>query len=291
MLGLFYMKILMLKGLPGSGKSTWAKTFVSQNPGWVRINKDSLREMMSGYRPGKDEALILAWRDALIYNSLSRDKNVVVDDTNFHPKHEARLREIASSSLLFPVEVETKFFDTPLNQCIKNDLKRLNSVGEKVIKNMWREFLAPKSEAPKYDNDLPDAIICDLDGTIAIHTNRGPYDMEKLETDSCNMVVLDLLTDAVEKGWQIIFCSGREAKYRERSQKWLTQWLAPELTEMMFTRLTGDKREDSVIKQEIYDNEIKGKYNVQFILDDRNRVVDMWRRNGLKCFQVAEGDF
>jgi hypothetical protein len=56
-------------------------------------------------------------------------------------------------------------------------------------------------------------------------------------------------------------------------------------------RKTDDFRKDSIIKEEIYQNEIEGKYNVLCVLDDRNQVVEFWRAKGLVCFQVAPGDF
>jgi hypothetical protein len=56
-------------------------------------------------------------------------------------------------------------------------------------------------------------------------------------------------------------------------------------------RAEGDTRKDSIIKEEIYRAEIENKYNVLFVLDDRNQVVELWRRLGLTCLQVAEGNF
>lgn len=287
------MKLLMLKGLPGSGKSTWAKTFVEHNPGWVRINKDDLRKMMSSYRPGKDEDLILFWRDSLIISALRRGKSVIVDDTNFHPKHEESLKKIIYGEQglvdpLFICDFEIKIFDTPLKECIANDLKRSVSVGEKVIKKMWRQYLAPKFEKPPENPDLKPILICDLDGTLALHNGRSPYDMEKCETDLVNYSILNVITN-MKCG--VIFVTGREDKWREKTVWWLTNQVVFPFDYKLFMRETDDHREDSIIKQEIYDREIKGKYNVEFVLDDRNRVVDMWRRNGLTCLQVAEGDF
>ena len=56
-------------------------------------------------------------------------------------------------------------------------------------------------------------------------------------------------------------------------------------------RTIGDHRSDFIIKQEIYEREFKGKYNVLYVLDDRNQTVNMWRALGLTCLQVAAGDF
>jgi len=56
-------------------------------------------------------------------------------------------------------------------------------------------------------------------------------------------------------------------------------------------REAQDTRKDSIVKQELYQKYVQDKYNVSFILDDRQQVVDMWRSFGLTVFQVAEGDF
>ena len=56
-------------------------------------------------------------------------------------------------------------------------------------------------------------------------------------------------------------------------------------------RNANDYRPDEVIKKEIYEREIKGKYDIICVFDDRNKVVDMWREEGFLCCQVADGDF
>ena len=58
----------------------------------------------------------------------------------------------------------------------------------------------------------------------------------------------------------------------------------------MFMRPKDDYRKDSLVKKEIYNNELS-KYNVLFVYDDRNQVVDMWRELGVKVFQVEPGNF
>lgn len=277
------MKIIMLKGLPGSGKSTWAIGMVERDGNWVRINKDSIRAMMGGYNSNK-ESLVIRFRNALVRTALESGKNVYVDDTNFHPKHEICLRQIAEE---FDAEFAVYFIDMPLDVCIKNDLNRFNSVGEKVIKKMWREYLKPPMFVPNPVVGGERAIIVDIDGTLAIHAGRNPYEMEKCDTDFLNHTIAGLVRRYSE--CKVLIVTGREDMYRDLTNHWLDRHEF--FRDVLFMRPTGDHREDSIIKQEIYDREIKGKYNVEFVLDDRNRVVDMWRRNGLTCLQVAEGDF
>ena len=85
---------------------------------------------------------------------------------------------------------------------------------------------------------------------------------------------------------KIILLSGRQEKDREVTEAWLEENRIP--YNVLFMRPTNDGRKDSIVKEEIYRREIEGHYNVRFVLDDRQQVVDMWRSLGLKCFQVAE---
>lgn len=82
---------------------------------------------------------------------------------------------------------------------------------------------------------------------------------------------------------------GRNGKFRSITEEWLTKNNI--VYQDLYMRLEGDFRKDVIIKSEIYENNIKNKVNVLFVLDDRNQVVDFWRSQGLTCLQVAEGEF
>jgi len=87
---------------------------------------------------------------------------------------------------------------------------------------------------------------------------------------------------------KVIFCSGRPERCREDTEKWLKRHGFNDYA--LWMREDGDFRRDDIVKQEILDKYLD-KDRVMFVLDDRQQVVDMWRRNGLQCFQVAEGNF
>lgn len=286
-------KIIITKGLPASGKSTWAKKMVEDNPGqYKRINKDDLRAMMDNSRWSKsNETFVKKVRDWITMSALINGLNVIIDDTNLDDSHEIRMKEIAKALLPREVEVEIKdFTGVSLDECIKRDKNRANSVSEKVIRGMYNQYLKP--EVPKIERNplLPDAIIVDIDGTVALMNNRGPYDFDKVDTDLVNTPVKKVIDAMISDHITVvIFCSGREDLYRKKTVKWMDK--NDILHDFLYMRETGDKRNDSVVKQEIYDNKIKGKYNILAVFDDRQRVVDMWRQNGLPVFQVADGDF
>lgn len=288
------MKLIMTKGLPGSGKSTWAKELIDREPGiWKRINKDDLRLMLDNSKWSKqNEQFVLLMRDTMALAALDKGFNVIIDDTNLYPKHELHLKEVAKEK---KAEFEVKdFTDVPLDVCIERDMKRINSVGKKVIMGMYKQFLR-KIPIILHDPKLPEAIICDIDGTLALFGDANPYDRNFLN-DSLNKVVADILQvyGTIQYGCPLlILVSGRKDKYRDQTEKWLrSNNIMFNFLYMRKTLPEGEKDpRDVIVKKEIYETKIKGKYNVLFVLDDRNQVVDMWRSLGLTCLQVAEGDF
>jgi predicted kinase len=160
------LQVIIMKGLPGSGKSTWAKQKVAENPNaYKRISKDDLRDMLdNGVHSNDAEKFILGTRDALIMISLHAGKHVIVDDTNLAAKHEDRIRQIVKG--MAEVRIQD-FTDVPIETCIARDLNRSRSVGEAVIRRMYNQFLKPDVTPIERIEGLPHAIICDLDGLYA----------------------------------------------------------------------------------------------------------------------------
>lgn len=277
-------KLIMVKGLPASGKSTWAREMCLK--GYKRVNKDDLRAMIDNSHWSKDnEKNIVIVRNLIVGQYLGEGCHVIVDDTNLDPKHEIDLRNIAKE---WGAKFEIKdFTDVPLDVCLERDRKRNPSVGKDVIMGMYNRYLKPEVKKIENNPELPYRIICDLDGTLALHNGRGPYEIEKCETDLVNRPIWNILT--IYGLDYVIFVSGREDKYRPETERWLAD-LFPKKP-LLFMRKTDDLRNDAIIKREIYEAEIKDKFNIDFVLDDRDRVVRMWRELGLTCLQVAEGDF
>lgn len=134
------LQVEILVGLPGSGKSTYALEKVTNDGSWVRVNKDSLRQMMHNSKSSKTkEEFILKVRDAIILTALDTCKNVIVYDTNFDPKHIHHIKGLVQNRAV--VIVNDSFLSVPLEECIKRDLQRPNSVGKNVIVQMHRQFV------------------------------------------------------------------------------------------------------------------------------------------------------
>ena len=131
----------------------------------------------------------------------------------------------------------------------------------------------------------PTAIMVDIDGTLAHMDGRSPYDYSKVSEDLFD----DVIADITRKYKNVVVMSGRPEDCREDTENWLRKH-AVRFNQLLM-RTSGDNREDSIIKLELFKEHVEPKYQILFVLDDRNRVVKMWRDNGLKCLQVAEGDF
>lgn len=137
------------------------------------------------------------------------------------------------------------------------------------------------------------AMIVDIDGTVALKGDRNPYDYETVGDDKPNQPITALVgTIAFNRTHdvQVIFVSGRMEQCRYQTQEWLNEHLWID-THMLHMRADNDYRPDDVVKEEIYRNKIEPHFNVLWVFDDRDKVVAMWRRIGLTCLQVAEGDF
>lgn len=278
----------MLRGLPASGKTTWSKEFIAKQPTgtWKRLNKDEMRAMIDAGKWSRgNESTILEVRDLLVRKFLGEGTNVIVDDTNFSTSHEEKLREIAKEQ---GAEFEIKDFDIELDKAIERDLKRPNSVGERVIKRMYYQYVYSK---PRLTKSSLHAILCDLDGTLALLNGRNPYDASRCESDLVNEHVANIV-----KSYQratnclVVYMSGREDKYMPETRRWLEKnglWF---LDSSLHMRATGDNRKDSIVKRELFDKWVNPGITVDFVLDDRLQVCSMWHAIGLPLLRVGDPD-
>lgn len=150
--------------------------------------------------------------------------------------------------------------------------------------------------------------IVDLDGTLALRRQgegeRGPFDWSRVGEDLPNLPVIRLVHGLWMAGDDFIHLSGRLDVCRLQTEMWLRThvWnpLFPELqlwaegddSPPLFMRDEARPyMPDDQLKREIYDQEIVGKYEITGVIDDRDRVVQMWRSIGLTCIQVADGNF
>lgn len=281
-------KVLFLKGLPGSGKSTYAKELVAKDPDtWVRVNKDSIRWMLHDYKWSRGrEKTVEAVQRSIAEQALERGQSVIVDNTHMSERHENIWKEIAKQ---YDAEFEVVgFFDTSVEECLKRDQARGVSngcVGKDVIMRMFYQHMC--NEPPEFIEGVPPAIICDIDGTLAIMKNRGAFEWEKVGQDELNEAVRAVVLAMKEMGYNIILLSGRDAVCKDETWEWLSVNNIP--FDELWMRPEGSMEPDTKVKREMYEKHVKGKYNVRFVLDDRPCMVRMWRKLGLFTFDCGNG--
>lgn len=293
------LKITILIGVPASGKSTWSKDYIRNNADTVRVNRDDFRLMLKSAQmtEPKIEDMITTLVDATITQSLLRKCNVLVDATNLKVGYIKSFVE----KFKYSADIDYRVFDISIEKALERDAKREATVGEAVIKKMYKDFkilmdsfdFQPviktdrKHLTPNFESKLEDAVIFDIDGTLALMGKRGPFDWDDVYKDSINEIVSEQLAFHKSKGRKILVVTGRDGVCRKVTEDWL------DLHELeydeMFMRPNDDYRKDTAIKKEIYLNEIKDKYNVLAVYDDRLQVIRTWFELGLYVFTVNQG--
>ena len=295
-------RITLTRGIPASGKTTWAKAWVQESPAdRIRVNRDELRRMLHGVSYGltyAQEQSLTAVQQMIVREAVAAGREVVVDDTNLRARY---VKE------WFEYSPDVKFRDFPIdvNVAIERDATREHPVGAEVIRTYAQKFtrrgepmpppereMGEKLDAGQYvpDDTLDPAYIVDIDGTLAHipEGGRSPYDGTRVHEDILDEAVARVVSVLSETS-HIVIMSGRDEEFRTVTEKWLDD--NGVARDALFMRPVGDRRKDHVVKLELFDRHVRGVWDVKGVFDDRNRVVEMWRSIGLKCFHVAEGNF
>ncbi|SHY52977.1 phosphatase domain-containing protein [Mycobacteroides abscessus] len=309
------LKLTAMRGYPGSGKSTKAKEIAAAT-GAVRVCRDDLRKMLhDNHYTGKTECeeQVTTAERAQVHALLKAGTSVVVDATHLEPRWLRKWQKMAAQ---YGAEFEVIDVDTGQLKCAANNLLRKargeRHVGSDVIERMAKRYPIknwPKvtqletftPEPVEWIDGLPEAIIVDIDGTVAHMAGRSPYDYTQVHTDTVDEHVRWLVNtiagadNTPEGPPHVLFVSGRDDECREATDKWLVDNCI--YRDELHMRPTGakdangNKLPDYRVKYDLFNQHIRGKYNVRFVLDDRDQVVNLWRALGLKCLQVQPGDF
>lgn len=294
-------EIVILRGYPASGKTTFARRH-SQN--YFVSSRDELRTKLFGLEnKGKldyaSEKLITDVQKTMVRAVITAGRKVIIDGTNLRAKH---ARQWVDLAVELGVPWQVIDFSVSAFECLKRNSLRpiVERVPGEVIEDYGRRFPiaqwpviepTPAETVPVYipNITLPFAHIFDIDGTLSIIGDRDPYDASRCLEDTPNWDVCDVLIMLSEGGSKIIFVSGRSEDHRKQTEEWLYQNIG--FAGPLYMRASGDSRKDSIVKSELFDTHIAPYYWVAGVFDDRQQVVDMWRAKGLTCFQVAEGNF
>lgn len=290
------VQMILTRGIPASGKTTYAKVWASAAPKRVRINRDDLRFMLyNAYHADHiDEDAVTKLQYAAITAALKAGHSVIVDDTNLNDRF---VRKLVAVGHRAGVPVSVMDFPVDLQEALRRNALRDRKVPEDVIRQMHDRFVNRKPvdvEPPnlrpyKGTPGKPKAVIVDIDGTLAKMTTRGPFDWKRVGEDELVENVRDTVNALWEAGFKVIVLSGRDGVCHNETWDWLA--IHDVLFDEFWMRAPGDMRPDNIIKAELFDAHIRDDFDVRFVIDDRDQVVQMWRAMGLQCFQVQEGDF
>jgi predicted kinase len=282
--------MIIMQGLPASGKSTRAEEIQTQMGNAVRINKDLLRTMLHFDKfTGRNEGQTRDAARALARHFLTEGTNVIIDDTNLNPGTLQSWNDLAKE---LSAKVEIERLDTPVIECILRDNARAKNVGSTVIKNMALQY-----GLIKFDR----VVICDIDGTIADTTHRLHF-VKKLEgekkdwkgffgamtSDPVREDVRKMLVDFYNEGLTIVFMSGRPDTYKQTTLDWLDK-NSLTFAWTLIMRRADDKRDDTEVKNQMLDTYFPDKSVIRAVIDDRPSVIRMWRENGLEVIDVGNG--
>jgi hypothetical protein len=271
-------------------------------------------QLYGKYNVGMDgEDAVTVAEHTMVKALLRAGNDVVVDAMHVNPRYLKYWAKVSSELCAEFVVYDVR---TPVDDCIDRDrsLKRFTagqSTGATVIRKLAQRFpiekwptitSPPKIEVEPYvpDEALPEAIIVDIDGTLAHMTGRSPYDYSLVGEDIIDEPIRDLVNDWLFCGDEelprhVLVVSGRDHSCRSQTLAWLNKhyvgWWALYMRPENAKDHNGNKLPDWIVKLDIFNREIRHHYNVRFVLDDRNQVVEMWRKLGLKCLQVQPGDF
>ena len=151
-------------------------------------------------------------------------------------------------------------------------------------------------------------IICDIDGTLCDCSERRDLCIkdgvlnwdtflseENIKKDKPNKAVVELIECMVHGGFDVLYLTGRDEKFREITNEFIINETGFLDYEEIYMRPKGDMRPDTEVKAELLEQAMKDhkfkKEDILFALDDRDCIVKLWRDMGITCFQVAEGDF
>lgn len=289
-------KLILMVGLPASGKSTRAKTIIEECGNTVRLNKDLLRTMLHfDHFTGKNEDKTQKASRVLAEMFLKSGINVIIDDTNLNSRTAGAWSDLVRTC---GAKIERiNLTDVSVADCILRDMNREKKVGNHVIQKMALQHLDYMKGEP--------VVICDLDGTLCDITHRlhfVPKDGSKknwrgffdgisgdsLRKDVYHNVLTELQSATFDnlKTCSLILVSARPEDYRKQTE----EWLAKQGIEyrLLIMRESGDKRADTEVKSEIHDKYL-ANLKITKVFDDRPSVIRMWRDKGLEVENCGDG--
>lgn len=281
----------ILRGISGSGKSTYARTQTDA----IIVSRDLIRPMFGAVgktvlSPEK-ERLVTRIELDLIREALYRGQDVIVDNTNLNDQFATRYADLAHtmgatfSEKLFGVNVGVAVGRTD----VPDSVVYRQAAQFAKIKPVVSRLPEPIRPIVMGGEDYPQAIIVDVDGTLA-HINpdnpRNPYDGSRAHEDLEDETLVKAV-NLLAPYYVIYIVTGRGLRHRQVTEEWLEDHGID--YDYLWTRPDDDTSvPDAWVKYQIA-KKIARTRNIVGVFDDRERVVDMWRAAGIKTFDVGQG--
>lgn len=292
--------IILTRGLPASGKSTWAKEMAKYTPNMVRVNRDEIRTQLY---PGLDyrdinEELITEVETAMVRAALREGNSVIVDAMHLQQRYVNRWQRQG-----YPVVIRE--FHAPLETLLYRNEQRGDRVSASFIHTAFKKHTNKDGNLrkvttnpeqyevfkfPKYETfrneEAPEAFIFDIDGTLAHNDgHRSYFDYTKVYDDKVKYEVASVAND-LGNSHHIIVVSGRKAECYDDTVRWLEDNNIR--YDQLLMRADEDSRPDAIVKYEILRDRVAPQYDVLGVFDDRPSVCEMWRAIGVPTFQVGD---
>lgn len=294
--------ITLTIGASSSGKSTWTEDQLK-----LANNITSLTEL------NRDEARFELFtdgeRDWTRYNFKRTNENkvtevinkrareaseerdsIIISDTNLNPSIRLKWQEWAKEN---DYEYKEVLFPCKWEELVKRNSQREGGLSESILWDQYKKYMQQFGYIGDYkvvpyetDPSLDYTIICDLDGTVAdMKGVRNPFDWDKVGEDHPRTAIIDMLYGRAMRVGHITFLSGRDSVCYDETKEWIEKHIMDDpdtiITWDLFMRPEGDWRKDDIIKYELFNNHVRGKYNVDCLFDDRKQVIRMWNTLGI----------
>lgn len=311
---------LVIIGAPSSGKSTLAQEIVEINPNvdYEIIERDIIRQEIGGnsrrgfYRLSESnrdlyETYVSRLHTERIIKAYNAGKNIIISDTNInkHFRHELYSRLWAIGFVIQVECINNHSLDTlyELNARRHIDHQVNNSIIERMYIQLQKQYqdIIIEQELLSLRNwyrtgrvSDGDVIICDVDDTIAYRTDREPFEWHKVESDAPHYNNIALVHAAIESApnTKVMFFSGRSDECYQDTYAWINKHMGLKKgTWSLHMREQGDHRKDWIVKGEMYQALVHNTYNVLYVFDDRQQVVDYWDNVGLPVIQVNQSKY
>lgn len=296
-------RVTVLRGLPGSGKSTAALAIQKLYPEEVlRINNDDISRLLLGAsylsKTADTHSLLANLRRAMLIEGLQRPtvRLIIIDNTNLVSETVA---EVEALAVAFGAEfiVEDEFLKVSVEECIKRDSQRSESVGKDVILRMSRraKTLTPWTSfrpvlKSKNNEQTPVCFIIDLDPILRWLRNASVSDWMRIYKEKLPSPAIELAKAIKSSGAEVIGVTSLSEKHFAEASVWSNVHVFPGIK--LFMKEYDNDGRSAMSKYLAYDKHIKPHYNVAGVIGEKSELVHVWKNIAqLPTFEVSFGDF